>query len=176
MERGASPRKGSGKGEGKTCSFYLTPKGCSKGRQCTFVHQYGKAKGESRCYNCGSNEHRQNACTRPQGPLSGGKGPNAKGGGKGSVQTPASGQGADPNLTNSGGQQTFTQQTPSPNPGPAAAQAPKVASTSTASSNIPQASSGGVATPGGVPPSIASAQAQVLEEAQKLLSHCDLHL
>ena len=80
-----------------------------------------------------------------------GKGAKCERGGKSSVQTPASGQGADPNLTNSGGQQTFTQQTPSPNPGPAAAQAPKVASTSTASSNIPQASSGGVATPGGSP-------------------------
>ena len=31
--------RGAEKGNGKPCSFYLTPKGCSKGWQCTFVHQ-----------------------------------------------------------------------------------------------------------------------------------------
>ena len=167
---GGMDTKGSGsgnqKGEGKTCSFYLTDKGCSKGRQCTFVHQFGKAKGESRCYNCGSTEHRQNECTRPTG---GGKSQSqhqGKGkGGKGVSSTPAQGQGAD--LTASSGAAPVS---------------------SSGAANNKAATDNGATAPGGVPSnqhsnqggnlsqgngnkgqSVTNAQAQVLEEAQKLL-------
>ena len=72
---GKGDAKTQAKGEGKPCGFYLTAAGCSKGRQCTFLHQFGKAKGESRCYNCGSTEHRQaetaeNRATAPGGVIS----------------------------------------------------------------------------------------------------------
>ena len=152
--------KASGKSEGKPCSFYLTPKGCSKGRQCGFVHQYGKAKGESRCYNCGSTEHRQNDCTRPTG---GGK-PHGSVQGKGkgskgsSSSTPAGSLGVGGDAADSS---NLT------NPVPLAAKV---------------SADGGVATLGGVPgnkgvsqssqnqtQNVANAHAQVLEEAQKLL-------
>ena len=150
--------KASGKSEGKPCSFYLTTKGCSKGRQCGVVHQYGKAKGESRCYNCGSTEHRQNDCTRPTG---GGKPRGSvQGKGKGSKgsssSTPAGSLGVGGDAADSS---NFT------NPYPLAAKV---------------SADGGVATPGGVPgnkgvsqppqnqtQNVANAHAQVLEEAQK---------
>ena len=106
-DQGKPEGKEGGRGEGKPCSFYLTPKGCSKGRQCTFQHQFGRAKGESRCYNCGSTEHRQNDCTRPTAQ---GKGQN-QGQGKtkgqrGSVGGSAAGSGSgnDPNSAASASQ------------------------------------------------------------------------
>ena len=161
--------KGAGKGEGKPCGFYLTPKGCSKGRMCPFLHQYGKAKGESRCYNCGSLEHRQDNCTRPNG--KGGAQGQAQGqpkgkGKKGSSNTPANGPGSDGVSVTQGSASTAVGHS--------------------ASGGVHNKGTGenGAAAPGGVldnstsnknqaagTPNInvANAQAQVLEEAQKLL-------
>ena len=62
------------KGEGKTCGFYLTPKGYSKGRACKFRHSFAIAKGESRYYNSASIEHQQIDCIHPQGEPKSGKG------------------------------------------------------------------------------------------------------
>ena len=150
--------KDNAKGGGKPCGFYLTTKGCSKGRNCTFKHDFGKAKGEGRCFSCGSSEHRQQACTRPQGfGTTGGKdnGGKQKGEGKAKSNEQASASAA--------GQQDGS------------------SSNSNAARNTSQhpAASGGVPkTPGGVSSgnsenagnvTIAGAQAQVLEEAQKLL-------
>ena len=165
--------KGATKGEGKICGFYLTPKGCSKGRACAFRHSFATAKGESRCYNCGSTEHRQTDCTRPQGEPKGGKGQGEgsgkqKGGGKTSSSTPLAAAGSTAATTSS------------PNPANANstginnAQAPSQQTNHTPAANPKAASSAlitpqnGPVGPGGVP-SVASAQAQVLEEAQKLL-------
>ena len=160
-----SNKEGSAKGEGKTCGFYLTPKGCSKGRACTFRHSFATAKGESRCYNCGSTEHRQNDCTRPQGPTPQGKGGGEnrpKGGNKGSSGAPASSpagasQELSSNVTPAASPTTTNPPTvPTPNP--------KSSNDSSSSASAGR----GANAPGGVP-SVASAQAQVLEEAQKLL-------
>ena len=65
--------KGKGKLEGQPCKFYLTEAGCNKGRACRAVHNFGQAKGESRCFNCGSTGHRQDKCERPTGPKGKGK-------------------------------------------------------------------------------------------------------
>ena len=161
--------KAAGKGEGKPCTFYLTQKGCSKGRACTFVHNFGKAKGESRCYNCGSTEHRQQECTRP---TSGGK-PSGEAGGKGrGGKSPAQA----PALGSDSQGHTAAPNVPS-NLNPASNTNPVPPNKSTGYQQ-----QGGTTVPGGVPAnqtsgkapgqteqSVASAQAQVLEEAQKLL-------
>ena len=163
-----SDAKGTDKGNGKPCSFYLTPKGCSKGRQCTFVHHYGKAKGESRCYNCGSTEHRQNECTRPTADGKGqGQGKNKSN--KNSSHTPASSLGVEGHMGNQPSTSSSTiQGNNSCSPG------------SSQSASKTSGDFGGAAAPGGVPgnqvqtvnpgsPNVANVQAQVLEEAQKLL-------
>ena len=145
------------KGGGKPCGFYLTPKGCSKGRNCTFMHNYGKAKGEGRCFNCGSSEHKQQTCTRPQGTNTDkgkeqDKGAKPKGEGKTKPTDPPDASSAL-NSVNAG------------NP---------LSTTSAAGGGV-------VKTPGGVSSAqgsktndsggsnVAQAQALVLEEAQKLL-------
>ena len=153
--------KNAAKGEGKPCSFYLTPKGCSKGRQCTFSHQFGKAKGESRCYNCGSLEHRQDNCTRPTGKGQAPGQPKGRGQ-KGSSSTPAAGQSSEAAASSQG----------------------STNATSSGSNANKSVGESGATAPGGVPDSqassrhqgslgssqnVANAQAQVLEEAQKLL-------
>ena len=149
------------KGEGKLCGFYLTPSGCSKGRQCSFVHQFGKAKGESRCYNCGSTEHRQGDCTRPTG---GGK-PQAQSKGRGgNSSAPAAGHGTQSTST---GTQSSSQ--PSGNGGSGSSHAPA----KTAGDNGATAPGGVHGNQGNQGSSSAQGatvtQAQVLEEAQKLL-------
>ena len=151
-EASSSNKEATAKGEGKTCGFYLTPKGCSKGKACTFRHSFATAKGESRCYNCGSTEHRQTDCTRPQGPTQQRKGQGEnkpKAGGKGSSNTPATGLGG-----------TSSESTTAPTVNPPPVSKPSAAGSATAGS--------GANAPGGVP-TVASAQAQVQEEAQKLL-------
>ena len=73
----ADEAKGKGKGkskqEGLPCKFYLTEAGCNRGRACRAVHNFAQAKGESRCFNCGSTGHRQDKCERPMGPKGKGK-------------------------------------------------------------------------------------------------------
>ena len=56
-----------GKGSKGMCNFYLTDKGCSKGRDCGFFHDFTSAKGQGRCFTCGSNQHKQQECTRSKG-------------------------------------------------------------------------------------------------------------
>ena len=138
--------KGGGKADQKPCGFYLTNKGCTKGRSCGFFHDFSKAKGESRCYNCGSLEHRQGDCTRPQGKGQGDGQGKGKGGGKGSASTPANGQGAGSGSTSTAN-------------GSSAGSAPNNSQAQT--TRTPNISP--------LAQTASAAQAQVLEEAQKLL-------
>ena len=169
--------KGGGKGDQKPCGFYLTNKGCTKGRSCGFFHDFSKAKGESRCYNCGSLEHRQGDCARPPGKGQGDGQGKGKGGGKGSASTPTNGQGAG-----SGSASATNRSSADSAPNNSQAQ-------TTRTPNISSVQ-GGTTVPGGVPvhqqnqqnqaqttsnitgplaQTASAAQAQVLEEAQKLL-------
>ena len=82
-------KTGGGQGGGKgPCRFYSTKGGCKMGRTCWSAHDFGKASAEGRCFTCGSTEHRQDACSRPQGKR-GGKGEDAPRG-----ESSGSGQGA----------------------------------------------------------------------------------
>ena len=64
-----NPGKGGGgtSGSKEPCRFYLGKGGCKMGRSCWSFHDFGKAAAEGRCFTCGSGEHRQEACPRPQG-------------------------------------------------------------------------------------------------------------
>ena len=71
---GKSGSGSSGNSGGKgSCRFYAAKGGCKMGRNCWSMHDFGKASSEGRCFSCGSTEHRQDACTRPQGRKSGQK-------------------------------------------------------------------------------------------------------
>ena len=129
-----------GKGKKGPCSFYLTSKGCSKGRDCGFFHDFASAKGQGRCFACGSDQHRQQDCTRPKGK---GKG---KPLGASNASNSEKGKGVD---GGSGSQ---------PN-------AP-VSNPETRKEHVGTGSDQGK---GKGSASVAVAQAQVLEEAQKLL-------
>ena len=50
----------------KVCTFFSTPGGCSKGKQCTWHHPK-LSPSDGRCFNCGSSRHRGAECTRPRG-------------------------------------------------------------------------------------------------------------
>ena len=148
----AQPSAG-GKGSKGLCSFYLTSQGCSKGRECSHYHDFSAAKGQSRCYNCGSDQHRQRDCSRPKG----------KGKGK--------------PLGESRGNPTTMTSVPNSSPVPNHVAPPENApkpSEASAAANSNKATSVAAAGPGNSGgPSRATAtqvsQTQVLEEAQKLL-------
>eukprot|EP00438_Fugacium_kawagutii_P013287 Skav225459 [mRNA] locus=scaffold881:75571:82572:- [translate_table: standard] len=69
-------KKGKGKGKSyeeergdddarrKKCRFYLSDGGCRKGKACGWSHDQKDER--RRCWNCGSIEHMQPACTRPR--------------------------------------------------------------------------------------------------------------
>ena len=71
-ERG-DKEKGRGKGQEKSsedsggkpkCHFFLSEKGCRKGKQCTFSHDTKDEK--KRCWTCGATDHMSPSCTRPK--------------------------------------------------------------------------------------------------------------
>ena len=47
---------------GKPCKFFVSDGGCKKGKQCGFQHVWGTVNKYGRCWNCGSNQHRREAC------------------------------------------------------------------------------------------------------------------
>ena len=56
---GGAGAKGGGKG--KTCKYFLSPKGCRYGAACKNSHSMNdlsKAERFKKCLNCGSEEHR----------------------------------------------------------------------------------------------------------------------
>ena len=60
-----------GGGRGKTCKYFLSPKGCKYGAACRSPHsmaELSKAERFKKCLNCGSEEHRAAECkaTRKQ--------------------------------------------------------------------------------------------------------------
>ena len=66
---GGAGAKGGGKG--KTCKYFLSPKGCKYGAACKSPHsmaELSKAERFKKCLNCGSEEHRAAECkaTRKQ--------------------------------------------------------------------------------------------------------------
>ena len=66
---GGAGAKGGGKG--KTCKYFLSPKGCKYGAACRSPHsmaELSKAERFKKCLNCGSEEHRAAECkaTRKQ--------------------------------------------------------------------------------------------------------------
>ena len=66
---GGAGAKGGGKG--KTCKYFLSPKGCKYGAACRSQHsmsELSKAERFKKCLNCGSEEHRAAECkaTRKQ--------------------------------------------------------------------------------------------------------------
>ena len=66
---GSSGTKGGGKG--KTCKYFLSPKGCKYGAACRSPHsmaELSKPERFKKCLNCGSEEHRAAECkaTRKQ--------------------------------------------------------------------------------------------------------------
>ena len=66
---GGAGAKGGGKG--KTCKYFLSPKGCKYGAACRSPHsmaELSKAERFKKCLNCGSGEHRAAECkaTRKQ--------------------------------------------------------------------------------------------------------------
>ena len=66
---GGTGAKGGGKG--KTCKYFLSPKGCKYGAACRSPHsmaELSKAERFKKCLNCGSEEHRAAECkaTRKQ--------------------------------------------------------------------------------------------------------------
>ena len=66
---GGAGTKGGGKG--KTCKYFLSPKGCKYGAACRSPHsmaELSKAERFKKCLNCGSEEHRAAECkaTRKQ--------------------------------------------------------------------------------------------------------------
>ena len=148
----AQPSAG-GKGSKGLCSFYLTSQGCSKGRECSHYHDFSTAKGQSRCYNCGSDQHRQQDCSRPKG----------KGKGK--------------PLGESRGNPTTMTSAPNSSPVPNHVAPPENASKppeTSAAANSNKATSvaaAGSGNSGGPSRTTATqvSQTQVLEEAQKLL-------
>ena len=142
------PKAGGGRGPNKLpCSLYLTSKGCCKGRDCSHYHDFNAAKGQGRCYNCGSDQHRQQECNRPKGK---GKGKQPLG-----ESTDSS---SNANAANS------TPGTVRPNAAPPKSETtpPKAAAVSTFSGATSQQGTQGTA-------AVAEAQAQVLDEAHKLL-------
>ncbi|CAE8608313.1 unnamed protein product [Polarella glacialis] len=67
----ADKGKGKGKGKGKwtaqersllPCTYFDKPAGCSKGRDCGYLHAR-LAPADKRCFNCGSTEHIRTDCT-----------------------------------------------------------------------------------------------------------------
>ena len=144
---GPPAKAGGGRGPNKPpCSFYLTGKGCCKGRECSHYHDFAAAKGQGRCYNCGSEQHRQQECTRPKGKGPLGESTDSSATANASNSTPA----------------TTSRPTSAPSNSSKPDATPKVAATST--------DSGGRASqPGGATATMAEAQAQVLDEAHKLL-------
>ena len=144
----AQPRgAGGGKGSKGPCSFYLTSKGCCKGRECSHYHDFSAAKGQGRCYNCGSDHHRQQECTR------------SKGKGKGKPLGESSPDSA--NVNAAGGRVGTAPQKPEANPPKVAASSVSQASNLTQNNSTTQGSTSS--------PNVAEAQAQVLDEAHKLL-------
>ena len=154
----AQPNAG-GKGWKGPCSFYMTSQGCSKGRDCSHYHDFSVAKGQSRCYNCGSDQHRQQDCSRPKGK---GKG-KPLGESRGTSRTISTTTPSVPNNSPVPNPAT-SQETPKPSESAASASVNKagnasnVAGTQGAATGGPQRSS-----------SNQVSQTQVLEEAQKLL-------
>ena len=63
-EKVEEPHKedGGDKIEVPKCNFYLTDRGCRKGRSCSFSHD--QQDGKRRCYTCGATEHMAPACPR----------------------------------------------------------------------------------------------------------------
>ena len=60
---GGAGAKGGGKG--KTCKYFLSPKGCQSGAACRSPHsmsELSKAERFKKCLNCGSEEHRAADC------------------------------------------------------------------------------------------------------------------
>ena len=56
------------------CRFFMSDSGCKKGRSCTFKHDFVDKKDKgSRCWTCGSKQHKGKDCPRrEEGPGSGG--------------------------------------------------------------------------------------------------------
>jgi hypothetical protein len=60
--------KGRGKGgKGGMCTFFMSARGCIKGKTCAFRHGFIQGS-EQRCFNCGASEHKVADCTRPRVP------------------------------------------------------------------------------------------------------------
>ena len=153
---------GKGKGSKGSCKFYLSPKGCMKGRECGSYHEFSTAKGESRCYNCGSTMHKQSDCTRPGG----------KGKGKPLGEYQGSSGHASSNSLGSSGNQARKEGTGSGlgSTGTSGSQSEgKHGGKGSGIQNANPKDSTTVAAPSGNRPTVAAAQAEVLEEAQRLL-------
>ena len=133
-------KSGGPKGSKGLCGFYLTSKGCSKGRDCGFFHDFASAKGQGRCFTCGSDQHKQQDCTRPKG--------------KGKGKQPL-GESSSTSERNSTAATVGAGSSGAPNSGTASQSEPRKENDAHGASRSN--------------PSVASAQTQVLEEAQKLL-------
>ena len=73
----------------KPCRFFLSDQGCKAGKSCKWQHSWeGVSDKTSRCWKCGSKEHRKNEC-----PVKGGKKPGepnvGPGGGRGATSASA---------------------------------------------------------------------------------------
>ena len=57
------------KGKGAVpCKYFLSDQGCSKGKSCTWSHNFTRKEKQGRCWSCGSPKHQQSACPiKPDG-------------------------------------------------------------------------------------------------------------
>ena len=54
------------------CKFFLTSSGCTRGQGCKYDHSFSsKEEKKSRCWECGSQQHRKSECPTKQGRSSG---------------------------------------------------------------------------------------------------------
>ena len=90
------------KGEGKgKCRFFLNKGGCRNGGACTAEHDQAKASQMRRCFNCGAEGHRVEACNRPKG--------DASKGAKGTGKAPRGESATSSSASGGGGQQANPQ-------------------------------------------------------------------
>ncbi|CAE7842024.1 TY1B-NL2, partial [Symbiodinium necroappetens] len=65
----ASPNKGTrGAASTTPCKFFLSEAGCRRGQQCKYHHEFAnRDEKRSRCWTCGSKQHRQSECPTRDG-------------------------------------------------------------------------------------------------------------
>ena len=96
------PREDGAKGEGKgKCRFFLNKGDCRNGGACTAEHDQAKASQMRRCFNCGAEGHRVEACNRPKG--------DASKGAKGTGKAPRGESATSSSASGGGGQQASPQ-------------------------------------------------------------------